>query len=41
MFWGDRYGMIEDPFGHRWALATPKGSPVHGDALVAAMNSAM
>lgn len=20
MFWGDRYGHIEDPFGHRWAL---------------------
>ncbi len=19
-FWGDRYGQIEDPFGHRWAL---------------------
>lgn len=24
MFWGDRYGVIEDPFGHRWAIATPK-----------------
>jgi PhnB protein len=24
MFWGDRYGQIEDPFGHRWGLATPK-----------------
>ncbi|MEQ1864116.1 MAG: VOC family protein [Micropepsaceae bacterium] len=24
MFWGDRYGQIEDPFGHRWSLATPK-----------------
>ena len=22
MFWGDRYGVIEDPFGHRWSLAT-------------------
>lgn len=22
MFWGDRYGMIEDPFGHRWSVAT-------------------
>jgi uncharacterized glyoxalase superfamily protein PhnB len=21
-FWGDRYGQIEDPFGHVWALAT-------------------
>ncbi len=22
MFWGDRYGMIRDPYGHRWSLAT-------------------
>jgi uncharacterized glyoxalase superfamily protein PhnB len=22
MFWGDRYGMLEDPFGHRWSIAT-------------------
>lgn len=22
MFWGDRYGIIEDPFGHRWSVAT-------------------
>jgi uncharacterized glyoxalase superfamily protein PhnB len=21
-FWGDRYGKIVDPFGHRWSLAT-------------------
>jgi PhnB protein len=21
-FWGDRYGMVTDPFGHRWSLAT-------------------
>lgn len=20
-FWGDRYGQLEDPFGHRWSLA--------------------
>lgn len=24
MFWGDRYGQIEDPFGHHWSVATPK-----------------
>lgn len=24
MFWGDRYGQVIDPFGHRWALATHK-----------------
>jgi uncharacterized glyoxalase superfamily protein PhnB len=23
-FWGDRYGQIEDPFGHRWSVATPQ-----------------
>lgn len=22
MFWGDRYGIVEDPFGHKWSLAT-------------------
>ncbi|MBI1322493.1 VOC family protein [bacterium] len=22
MFWGDRYGIVEDPFGHRWSIAT-------------------
>ncbi|SCC94282.1 conserved hypothetical protein [Thiomonas sp. X19] len=21
-FWGDRYGQLEDPFGHHWAVAT-------------------
>ena len=21
-FWGDRYGKIEDPFGHHWSVAT-------------------
>ena len=22
MFWGDRYGTLEDPYGHRWSVAT-------------------
>jgi PhnB protein len=22
MFWGDRYGVVNDPFGHSWAFAT-------------------
>jgi PhnB protein len=22
MFWGDRFAQIEDPFGHRWTMAT-------------------
>ena len=24
MFWGDRYGVLEDPYGHSWAVATHK-----------------
>lgn len=24
MFWGDRYGVLVDPFGHFWSLATHK-----------------
>ena len=23
-FWGDRYGQVEDPFGHQWSFATHK-----------------
>ena len=23
-FWGDRYGQVEDPFGHEWSMATHK-----------------
>ena len=22
MFWGDRYGVVEDPYGHKWSIAT-------------------
>jgi PhnB protein len=22
-FWGDRYGVVQDPFGHQWSLAQP------------------
>ena len=22
-FWGDRYGLLEDPFGHRWSMGQP------------------
>jgi hypothetical protein len=22
MFWGNSYDQIEDPFGHRWSIAT-------------------
>jgi PhnB protein len=22
MFWGDRFGLVQDPFGHTWTIAT-------------------
>lgn len=28
VFWGDRYGVVVDPFGHSWALATPQSVDV-------------
>ena len=27
MFWGDRFGAVEDPSGHRWGLATHVEDP--------------
>lgn len=35
-FWGDRYGMVEDPFGHRWSLGQPVRE-VSVDEIAAAM----
>lgn len=26
-FWGDRYGQLKDPFGHRWSVATHTRDP--------------
>ncbi|HEY4930184.1 MAG TPA: VOC family protein [Terriglobales bacterium] len=39
-FWGDRYGTVEDPFGHRWSIAThiKDQSP---EEMKAAMDEAM
>lgn len=36
-FWGDRYGIIEDPFGHRWSIATPVWPPRTPEEMSAAM----
>lgn len=36
MFWGDRYGIIEDPFGHRWSMATPQRRVTTQELLEAA-----
>ena len=32
MFWGDRFGAVDDPSGHRWGLATTGGSDARADA---------
>lgn len=26
-FWGDRYGLLSDPFGHRWSMSTKVKNP--------------
>jgi PhnB protein len=40
MFWGDRYGVIEDPFGHRWSVATPQRAPMTAGELAEAAKTA-
>ena len=40
MFWGDRYGIVEDPFGHRWSMATHVRD-VSPDDMAAEMAKAM
>ncbi len=40
MFWGDMYGMVADPFGHVWSIATPLGEAKSSDELQAAMATA-
>jgi TetR/AcrR family transcriptional repressor of nem operon len=39
-FWGDRYGIVEDPFGHRWSLATPQKA-MTPDEIIAAARTVM
>lgn len=36
MFWGDRYGRLEDPYGHQWSIATHIRD-VSPDEIIAAM----
>jgi PhnB protein len=26
-FWGDRYGQLSDPFGHKWSIGQTKSTP--------------
>lgn len=39
MFWGDRYGVVTDPFGHKWAFATHK-KDMKPEEMQAAMKEA-
>lgn len=39
-FWGDRYGVLRDPFGHLWSIATPTGEVKSMDELRTAMKNA-
>jgi PhnB protein len=36
MFWGDRHGQIEDPFGHRWNIAQHVRDVPHDEVVAAA-----
>ncbi|MEN6493312.1 MAG: VOC family protein [Thermoguttaceae bacterium] len=36
MFWGDRYGVVTDPFGHTWAFATHINDPTPEEIAEAA-----
>jgi PhnB protein len=36
-FWGDRYGIVRDPFGHQWSLGQPVRQ-VSPEEIAAAMN---
>ncbi len=35
MFWGDRYGVLRDPFGHSWSIATRVRDMTHDEVLKA------
>lgn len=39
-FWGDRFGLIRDPFGHEWSLATPLRAPMTAHELTEAAQGA-
>lgn len=40
MFWGDLYGVVSDPFGHVWSIATPQGPTMSAAELADAMGRA-
>jgi PhnB protein len=38
-FWGDRYGQLKDPFGHKWSMAQKKASLTKSEIEEAAKTS--
>jgi len=36
MFWGERHGQLEDPFGHRWNISQHVRDVPHDDVVAAA-----
>ena len=36
MFWGDRHGQLEDPFGHRWNVSRHLRDIPHDEIVAAA-----
>ena len=38
-FWGDRYGQLKDPFGHKWSMAQTKASLTKSEIEEAAKGS--
>lgn len=40
-FWGDRYGVVKDPFGHQWSVATPIWPAKSQAEMEAARDAAM
>jgi hypothetical protein len=39
-FWGDRYGKLKDPFGHKWSIATHT-KDMSADEMKQSMDEAM
>ncbi len=39
-FWGDRYGKLKDPFGHKWSIATHV-KDMSADEMKSSMDDAM
>lgn len=38
-FWGDRYGQVSDPYGHKWSIATHKQNLTQEEIRVAAQRA--